>query len=502
MKIKKIFLFLIFIFILSGCSNLSKYITENTANTITKPNQKLEIAGIWKNTDIYSVNADNNLERIKNDDSDHIFLSKTAFDFKENYVLNPNISSRFIAFKSYVLTRFTSIPDDIKPESEEVPVVKFTNKTSFNQEFIIIGNNKLITIYLGKIYVYEKITTIDKSVEEKKFLQIQSLIRGGGETLKSNFGLSIAFRKRDTSSNQINYNYYTYYIKQTENDDSPNIYKVSDVIIPKFSGLWSIVSSKREHKNDRFDTYTLSANPTFLNSNNESVNKIEDTIFRRIDYVNSDYIAVTNFSYLSNEVKESYNIFSMENLSKKEPLSVMNIAGAAGNETLLTTYKEVANSLLNRGLINIIDSTPNPTNIGIKRVENLWKFYSNIEQTEVDDKKTKVYKTFDLRITPIINIASSNSNSPFSWTEVKRRRPEAIDATVSPDNKYILIQLKNSLEFYPIYFNYIGNKPLFTIQNVEDYEMVMNQWVTNENINSIYNEYSKLKNLNSYIIYH
>lgn len=192
----------------------------------------------------------------------------------------------------------------------------------------------------------------------------------------------------------------------------------------------------------------------------------------------------------------------MENLSKKEPLSIMNIAGAVGNEVLLTTYKEVSNSLLNRGLINIAESTPNPTNIGIKRVKNSWEFYSNIEQTNIDSRKSKVYKNYDLKIAPIINIAGSNEKSMFSWSEIKRRRPEAIDATVSPDNKYVLVQLKNSLEFYPIYFNYIGNKPLFTIQNVEDYEIVMSQWITNENINSIYNEYSKLKNLNSYIIYH
>lgn len=195
MKIKKGFLFFIFIFILSGCSNLSEYFVEKASTTIIKPDQNLEISGIWKNTDIYNVNAENNLEKVKNEDLDNIFLSNTAFDFKKNYVLNPNISSRFIEFKSYILTRFTSIPDEIKPESEEVPVIKFTNKTSFNQEFVLIGHNKLITIYLGKIYVYEKMTSIDKSIEDKKFMQIQSLIRGVGETSKSNFGLSIAFRK-------------------------------------------------------------------------------------------------------------------------------------------------------------------------------------------------------------------------------------------------------------------------------------------------------------------
>lgn len=85
--------------------------------------------------------------------------------------------------------------------------------------------------------------------------------------------------------------------------------------------------------------------------------------------------------------------------------------------------------------------------------------------------------------------------------EIISRKPGSIDAVVSPDKTYILIQTENSIELYPIFFNYIGNNPLFIIQNTKNYELVMSQWATEENINGLYNEYNKLRKINSYTIY-
>lgn len=499
MKKTKILLLSFFILILTSCSMFKGNKIPGNLTNITTPKTKLKVSGVWKKTD--EINLYENSEENKSKDSD-IFISKSVIAIDDNYILNPSINTKYVNFKSYTDSKFIEIPKNINLNFDAVKVYEFYNNMSFSQEFIKVDENKMLTFKLGKIIIYERKSEINKDEEDKKFLEVQSLVRGETNIAPNDFGLAIAFRERNTESEkQVDYDYYTYYIKKSKNDDKPTIIKTNDIVVPKQSGLWTITTSvKDSQKNDSkggFKNFTLAANPTFIDES-KKINNISDTVYRRIDYVNQDYIAVTNYDYLSDSIAQSYNIFNMAALANKEPLKITNIAGNTGKEILITRFNENARSLFNKSELSLLPATPDFSNIGMRRIANNWQYISNIN---LDSKFSgnKVSTEFTIGITPVLNL-DSNENRLFTWRDIIARRPGAIDATVSPDKKYILIQTSNSLEFYPIYYSYIGTTPLFSIQNVNGYEIVMTNWISQENIDSLYKEYDKLEKLNSYII--
>lgn len=494
-KIKIIFL-LVFSILLTACGQENLQDIDEYSNLLKKPNNKFELSGIWENTEIYNISEKKKESTKKSTD---LFISNKVFDFNSNYIIEPNISSRYVNFFSYMRPKITEIPDEYVLEDDTATIYKFSNNISFSQEFVQIDQNKLITIYLGKIYVYEKKSEVTEKEVNEKYAQLESIMDGNKNIANKDFGLAISFRERNINiANSFEYNYYTYYMKNSGEDEKSSILKVNDIVIPHTSGLWTIDNSKIKDENEK-TLYSLRATPEFM-ENEKQTNQIIDDTYRRIDYVNRDYISVTNFNYTNNSVFESYNIYQLSKLGENNALNATNIAGNAGNEIYLTSYKENLNLLSTREDIDVVEFAPNPKNIGIKRISNGWKFISSIDLQSNRDVGGIVTSPFDLEFTPTVNIAQ-NEKSIFSWREILARRPGAIDATISPDKNYILIQSSNSIELYPVYFNYIGNKPLFTIQNVNNYEIVMIQWVNDESIDTLYNEYLKLPKLNSYILY-
>lgn len=492
----KFILLIVFSILLTACGQQNLQDLDEYSNLLKKPNKKFELSGIWENTEIYDI-ADKKKEKV--DKSNELFISNKVFDFNSNYIIEPNISSRYVNFFSYMRPKITEIPDEYLIKNDTTTIYKFSNNISFSQEFVEIDKDKLITIYLGKIYVYEKKSKVTEKEINEKHAQLESIMDGNKNIVNNDYGLAISFRARNINiSNSFDYNYYTYYMKKGTKDEKSAILKVNDIVIPNNSGLWTIKSTKHQDANGK-NIYSISANPEFM-KNKEGTNIISDNTYRRIDYVNREYIGVTNFNYTNDSVYESYNIYQLSKLGGNNALNATNIAGNAGNEIYLTSYKENLNLLSAREDIDIVEFTPDPKNIGIKRIANGWKFRSSIDLQSQKNSGGLVTSPFDLDFTPTVNIAQTEK-SMFTWREILARRPGAIDATISPDKNYILIQSSNSIELYPVYFNYIGNKPLFTIQNVNNYEIVMIQWVNDESIDSLYQEYLKLPKLNSYILY-
>lgn len=492
---KKISLILVsFLFILIGCSPLRSSTDLGNISNITLPEQYPGISGIWKKTEEHEINkpVQKNFE-----EESQVFLSQSVVHFEDSYTLNPTITSRLVNTSNYLTNKMPNIPETLLINQDTAVIYKFTNSLSFSREFIQLSDNKLITISLGKIQVFEKEKDLSSREEDEKYSEVQSLIRGEENNVRNDFGLAISFRKRNQEvKDQIYYDYFTYFIKRNGEDENPEIIKVKDVVIPKTSGLWSVKSEKIENP-DGTTTFELSSNSTFA-PENEKTNKIYGNIYKRIDYVNRNFIGLTNFDNTVDSLSQSYSIHNLTNLNS-EKLNVTDIAGNLGNEVFQTAYVETANQMLNRVEIEVIESTPEQNNIGLERTSNRWNFVSSIDQRGTKNSG-RIFKKYNVELTPVINIANSDTPT-ITWREIIARRPGAVDAILSPDKTFILIQTGSSIEMYPVFHNYIGNRALFNIQNVGNYELVMSQWVSTENINRIYEEFDKLDKLNNYIIF-
>ncbi len=495
MKKVKIILLLFISLILVSCVNDSADEESNSSNNISVPNNNLDIQGIWTLIDEYNI-SEKNTEKI---DIKDIFISRKVSQFQDSFILNPNIYSRYLNLNSYLTNKISVLPENLVIEEEMVKVYKISNNLSTAFEFIDIGDGKLLTIYLGKILIFEKNENLTADIINDKYKELSELSQNAEEISNNEFGLAISFRVRDNNvRDYIKYNYYTYFFKKTKDDIFPKIIKVRDIIIPKSTGIWTIKQEVVDENINSIRVYKIGANQTFI-EDDLKVNNIQDNYLRRIDYVNQGYIAVTNYFDSGKSIYENHSIFNIHELASNKPLSITEIAGNNGNSIYQTAFKEVSNQIISNQSINITEINPNPKNIGMQRAKMSWKFISNLDVEINRDTGSRFTKQFDLNVYPIISIGQTPTIN-LTWRDVISRKPGAIDATISPNSTYILVQNANSIEIFPIIYNFIGNKALFSIQNVDDYEIVSINWIHNENIDNYYNEFDKLDKLNNYVI--
>ena len=496
LKKNKILLLLLSLLLLVSCSKKDNR-DNDKLNIINKPEVALGIQGIWEKVYEYNIADEKTLENIE---AEELFISKEVVNFKDSYILDPKINSRLVNYDLYMKNKITNPPKEIGQSDVMIKVYELSNNVAISQEFILLPDSRLLTIYLGNISIYDKKSEVSKSVAQEKYEQVKGMITGNQGANDRKFALAISFRQRDTAvSNFTKHNYYTYYMKKNKDDESPDVLKVRDIVLPKTTDLWTVEQEILDNRDGSFNHQKLTANPTF-SEENKKTNSIQDNLYRRIDYVDKDYIAVTNFDHSKSNISESYNIFDIQELSKKSPLQISEIAGPNGVEIYQTTFKENANLIFTSQDLNSIDLKADLSRVGLQRIRNGWKFISGIDQEISSTSGNRIYRKFDLNITPIINIAKTQATK-LTWRDILERRPNAIDATISPENDFVLIQSRDTLELYPIYYNFISSNPLFTIQNTEDYEIVMAEWIGDKNIDDIYNEFSKLPQVNNHIVF-
>lgn len=496
LKKSKILMLLFSLLLLVSCSNKNDR-NNDKLNIINNPEVDLGIQGVWEKVYEYNIADEKTVENIN---SEELFISKEVVNFKDSYILDPKINSRLVNYDLYMKNKITNPPKEIGQSDVMIKVYEFSNNVAISQEFILLPDSRLLTIYLGNISIYDKKSEVSKSVAQEKYEKVKGMITGGQGVNDRKFALAISFRERDSEvSNFSKHNYYTYYMKKTKYDKYPSVLKVRDIVLPKTTELWTVEQEILDNGDGAFNHQKLTAKPRFAEEMKKT-NSIQDNFYRRIDYVNKDYIAVTNFDHSKGNISESYNIFDFQDLSKKTPLEISEIAGPNGVEIYQTTFKENANLIFNSQDLNAIDLKADLSRVGLQRIRNGWKFISGIDQEISSNGGSRIYRKFDLNIKPIIDIAKTQATK-LTWRDILERRPNAIDATISPENDFVLIQSRDTLELYPIYYNYISSNPLFTIHNTENYEIVMEEWIGDKNIDDLYNEFSKLPQLNNHIVF-
>ncbi|MFM1536562.1 hypothetical protein ABGF25_07960, partial [Helcococcus ovis] len=110
MKKFKIFLFIIFTILLTSCSSSNIDISKNLTS-IEKPDNKLDITGKWKLLETIDISTGKNTDEVGN--ATTLFISKKIFDFNDTYILEPNITSRYVNYLTYLNNKISKVPEKL-----------------------------------------------------------------------------------------------------------------------------------------------------------------------------------------------------------------------------------------------------------------------------------------------------------------------------------------------------------------------------------------------------
>lgn len=510
LKYNILLLFLSFFFLLSSCSSKDSedYKSEEKGLlSIKKPEVENEIIGKWKLKTSYKFNnLINNSDVDKKDDKqteykDEIFITDSIFEYKNIKILDPSITARYVNIQDYMNSKSLEKPSDLDLKNENVIVYKFQDDKIVSQDIIQLSDGNLLSFQKDELEVFERYTSIGKEEEKKHYVELKDAVEGKDDTPgNSEYAITLGVRKNNYSKTgeSLDYEYSTYFLVKGKDTKTPRVLSVKDIVFSKDSVLWT-VSHERSYTQDASPLIVdkVSVNPTFRDDSSK-VNYIEETIARRIDYINDNYIAFTNKNQMDEDKYEYYEIHNINQLAKNKPLSVNNIGGPKALESLNTAFSDTLYSIATQS-DNILDYKVDDTNIGMVRNRMAWNFVSNFQTTMKDTGKT-LYKSIPLKIIPILDLGSYD-NKNISWRDVLNRVPFATNAIVSPDGKTIIIQSKNQISLYSIYNNFISLNPQLTITNVYGTEIIMSKWYPKDMISTIYKDYQKLPRMSTQLNY-
>lgn len=501
MKKRFLILFFILVFILSSCGTASYFGDgEGSEIVISSPNVKIPIEGSWKLVDRFSMDSSSKKSDLDEMYSD-LYIADNLVAINEKFTMSPTFSSKYVDKDTYFKSRFITIPDYLNIKDNNIVVLRIDDNNMFSQEIIRVSEDRLYLVQSGIIFIYDRVEdrVSKKILQEYKKIQDNMDENVGLKTEDSPFGLVLGVRKkigRLNPSDYFNYDYKTFYIGITKEGNRAEITAVENILIPKDSGFWVVRNDRTYDDNLTIDR--ISAMPLAL-KDKENINYIEDILYRRIDYVGKDFIGLTKANPLTDTMVEEYEIYNIHNLAKKTPVKISDIAGNDG----LLSYKMAMRENLEKIYeddLGLIEYKVDEKNIGIKREKGNWKFLSNIDIKVNEDDNIRTYHDFTLDIIPTVDVFPE-SNNTVKWTEIINRVPGALDYIISPDSRYILIQGETEMSMFRIFNNSIESEPMFSIQNAEGYEIVMNQWSDKENAKLWLETFSELDILPTQTIY-
>lgn len=501
---KLISILLLLALVLTGCSeyNFNYNVSEgDNLLKLTKPVTKREVNGIWALTESFDLSDKTRESEKVQEEKKLVFISDSFFEYKNTKLLKPSLSAKYVRLSSLLNNKVIDKPEGLVINQENVIVYKAQDERLLSQEFIKTDEGQLIFIDVNVVDVYEKVRDVTAQEEKEKREEFEkSLEASTSNTTRKEFAVSFNFRRKNTGRGMeiLDYDYLTYFISRSESQDRPTVMGFNNIIIGKDTGLWTIEHQRRYHEESNIIMDRILANPSFTQPD-AKVNQLQGNYARRIDYINDNYISFTKVDTVNESLNENYEIINLNQLSMNQLLRINAIGGNDAKDTYDALYNENVSIIQNQYSLETIELSKDTTNVGMLRRQMAWNFISNIE-VKLSPSNNIVRRNLNLPIVPIIDIAAVD-NKNVGWRDVTSRAVGAIDASVSPDVSFIMIQSQTQLEIYPMYNNFISLTPIVSIQNAEDLELIGGKWYPESDRASMRAEFNKLPRINTQVLY-
>ena len=500
---KILIILLVIVLSLSACGEYNFNFAstdEDNLLKLTKPTTVRDINGLWELSESYNLVEKSNSENTVVDKT-NVFVTDSYFEYKNTKMLNPKLSAKYVRLSSLLNNKLIEKPAGFEVDQENVIVYKAQDERLVSQEFIKTDNDQLVFIDVNTIDVYNRIGDISAEQEIEKYESfLANLEESANNNVNKQFSVSFNFRRKNSGRGLelLDYDYLTYFISRTEDQTRPIVWTHNDLVIGKDTGLWTIEHDRNYHEESNIIMDRILANPSFAEAE-AKVNQLQGNYARRIDYINDNYIAFTKINTLSDSVSENYEVLNLNQLAMNQPLKINAIGGNEANDTYDALYNENFSIIQNQYQLETLEISKDTSNIGLVRAQMLWDFISSIE-VKLPPSNNIVRRKLSLPIVPIIDIAAID-NKNIGWRDVSTRVIGAIDASVSPDGSFIMIQSQTQIEIYPMYNSFISLTPIVSIQNAEDLELVGAKWYPESDRATITTEFEKLPRLNTQVLY-
>lgn len=401
-------------------------------------------------------------------------FGKEAVIVGKDYSLNPSYKKRKVDINDYLFYNYKIDIDYLGIASEEIHILTVTGDDGYFNEFIKYDNEKMISFHDEKFFFFERQVDTVSEEEIKRYIEIEKSVDISSKvesvyTLNSGLLLGIKTRYNDEKTDLENWKYNTIWIR-TNNREISNIYKIEGILLPRKRGFW-YVDSKRQKVNENIrDVIFANQKGKFKEENMDtSLSPIEDffskntsgeylSLLTHILYVGNDYVSVEEINPATNRKK--LRVYPIDYLEEGNPTMISNLIN-------VEDFYESA-----RVNLKLEDNNLDEKNFGIDRKNAHWMLKGRLNYT---DNQKELYKDFNIKSIPPKEIVQYDELI-VSWSLIKSRFPQAVNAFTSPNEDIILIVTREDIEIYPLRDGDILPDKLGNIELDANQKIVMAEW--------------------------
>lgn len=483
---KKLFMAFIIIFIVLDIASCSTRPGDSNQRIISPRPNVVPIEGEWKITKVIS-----DMKKASNDHYD--WINKNA-EFSGKYIMvgdyilyDPSFKLRRVNPQEYLLYNHKSFQSELKITSKESEVITITGKDRFVCEALIINDNEImLEIYNYNLLLKKLPNTTDETAEKviSKKLSIAKKTETNGARADNIIrtgvliGLRSPIKETDNSVYQ-SYKYRTLWIASKNKKLHP-ILETENIFYPRKSGFWKMgvnTESMNKNKKDIIYSYNVSIGDKTPGPNIEAQSKvmtINVDVNNIINYVGNDYVSIENNNIAPDSVISKLQIIPIDSLPNLRAVKIVDLA--SNNITATTNLNEnYFDNIYNKYNNNVLDRGNLDTNFGLIRKAGHWYFEGRVDY-KINNKIS--YADYRINLIPPSNLVFYDELS-ITWTDIKEKVPDAVDAYTSPNKDLAIILSKNNkILIYEINKGVLGKQPIKVVKLRQDEKIIMAEWAT------------------------
>ncbi|RCX16388.1 hypothetical protein DFR58_111137 [Anaerobacterium chartisolvens] len=394
--------------------------------------------------------------------------------------------------EEYFLYKYKGPIEGMGITSKDIHVITASSTDKFLYEFIKIDDNKFILNMDNEFFRLEKImdkveVLSQKRVPDTDERNLHVLI---AQRQTSASGLLLGIRSAEPGSNSADaafppkYSYSTLWISWAYEKPGP-ILRADGIFLARKSGFWRV--QVKENKSDDgnrvedfIEAYSISKKDeeaAYEDSGDPFFWKYkEGTLRKSILYIGNDYISVKKIG--AGKYKDSGKnweqnklvVLPVDNVSNREGIKISDVMGSEGRISVERAIDALPEDYMPRGL----DLWTHEQSFALFRKTGHWFVKGRID---IDEGGSSRYFDYNINLIPPRELVAYDILH-LSWTEIKDKIPEALDAFTSPNEDIAVIVTKNSIMLYKIDSGRLSEGPIKKVGLETGASVVMAEWST------------------------
>ncbi len=496
-KVKFIYVLILVALMITGCSASPKEFSDRISSPY---NKQVPVSGTWKVEKVIEENSNEESTMNAEWENKIVEFSEKYMTLADYYLKDPGYQVKRVNGREYLLYNYKTFLKDFNIPDGEIEVITVIDDDKYYCEIVRISDSELIlstsNYDLSLVKVSDEVSNAYEAQEKQEESRGNSLVINKESSLIHS-GILLGLRSNDSDE----YSYRTLWIG-FKNKRIDSLLEAKGIIYPRRSGFWkmeTITAIDGERKEDFLYTFNISKDTLHESRKLEALYSDwggrTGSIQNRIDYIGNDYVSIEtmgNGGYEYNDRSWQENILQIlpvDSLASKKNIKITDLSG---DESLSAIELGIQKTMekLNINKSNLANEHKLLDSFGLERKMGHWFFKGRINY--ILDNEFH-YADYNINILPPSKLVIYDELS-ISWTHIKNKVPEAIDAFTSPLRDVVLVLTKSEIIIYGIERGEIGSSPLRRIDLMDNEAVIMAEWATGDYVDNWNQTLMSLKN--------